>query len=82
MEEIAKRLNDPAVLPQHAYHRNHATYELVGYVNCLVGCRISGNTEGAALFAERVDRFIAEHPRTPDVAEYYQAVINYVRSGA
>ena len=80
MSGDAKRLNDPALLPPLGYRRNHHHYELVSYVNCLVGCRISGNAEGAALFEERIKRFIADHPSTPDAARYYEAVGDYVGS--
>ena len=81
MSGDAKRLNDPALLPPFGYRRNHHHYELVSYVNCLIGCRISGNAEGAALFEERIKRFIADHPLTPDAARYYDAVGDYVGSG-
>jgi hypothetical protein len=80
MKETAIKLNDPAVLPPHAYRRNHSAYELVGYVNCLIGCRLSGNSDGTSLFEERIERYIADHPQTPDVAGYYAAVVDYVRS--
>ncbi len=80
MEDDVVKLNDPAVLPPHAYRRNHLTYELVTYVNCLVGCRISGNLEGASLFENRIRRFMVDHPQTPDVAAYYEVVAEYVRS--
>lgn len=80
MNEDAKRLNDPSVLPPLGYRRNHPHYELVGYVNCLVGCRISDNAEGAILFGERIKRFITDHPATPDTARYYEAVEDYVRA--
>jgi hypothetical protein len=49
MNGDAKRLNDPALLPPSGYRRNHHHYELVSYVNSLVGCRISGNAERCAV---------------------------------
>ena len=78
MDEGAKKLNDAAVLPPHAYRRNHALYELVCYVNCLIGCRISGNADGVALFKERAKEFMSDHPPTAEVARYYVAVTDYV----
>lgn len=79
MEDDAAKLNDAAVLPPHAYRRNHAIYELVSYVNCLIGCRISGNLEGASLFEDRIRRFTVDHPPSPDEAAYYEAVADYIR---
>ena len=78
MDDRAKKLNEAALLPPHAYRRNHLHYELVCYVNCLAGCRISGNAEGEALFTDRIKRFMTAHPPTPDLIKYYQAVANYI----
>ncbi len=78
MSSDAKRLNDPAVLPPSGYRRNHRHYELVSYVNCLVGCRISDNAEGTTLFEERIRQFIAANPATSDTARYYDAVQEYI----
>jgi hypothetical protein len=78
MDEGAKKLNDAAILPTHAYRRNHTHYELVCYVNCLVGCRISGNSDGAALFEERARQFMVEHQPTPDLIAYYEIASAYI----
>ena len=79
MVENAKKLNDPSVLPLQAYRRNHKVYELVSYVNCLVGCRISGNVEGSTLFEGRIAEFLLHNPPDPDFEAYYEAVKDYVR---
>lgn len=80
MTVSAEELNDPAVLPPHAYRRNHLHYELVGYVNCLIGCRLSGNTADAALFERRIARFMADHVPTGEATRYFELVASYVRS--
>ncbi|WP_395394086.1 hypothetical protein WBP07_02560 [Novosphingobium sp. BL-8A] len=82
MEEIFRKLNDPAVLPPLAFRRNHRHYELVSYVNCLLGCRISGNAVDAALFESRIEQFLASHPQTPEAASYYKLVADFVESEA
>jgi hypothetical protein len=78
MDSGAEKLNEAALLPPHAYRRNHLHYELVCYVNCLAGCRISGNAEGETLFKDRIERFIAAHPATSDLIKYYEAVTDYI----
>jgi len=80
MESDAARLNDPEVLPPLAYRRNDRNYELVCYVNCLIGCRVSGNAEGIALFEYRIKRFVADYPPTAETSRYYDAMNNYVGS--
>lgn len=78
MDNRVKKLNEAALLPPQAFRRNHLHYELVCYVNCLAGCRISGNTEGETLFEDRIKRFMAAHPPASDLVKYYQAVADYV----
>ena len=61
MSDLLRKLNSPEYLPPMAYRRNHAAFELVSYVNCLIGCRISSNADGEALFKERFVKFFADH---------------------
>jgi hypothetical protein len=80
MNNNVTKLNSADYLPREAYRRNHEVYELVCYVNCLIGCRISGNTEGEELFKSRVKQYMDNHPPTGEVKKYYDAVSMYVDS--
>ena len=82
MADIAARLNSADLLPAFAFRRNHEIYELVSYVNCLLGCRMAGNTEGEGIFKDRITRYMASHVPTPDVSNYYQLVSSYVSETA
>jgi hypothetical protein len=74
---IEEQLNSASVLPSVAYRRNHKIYELVAYVNCLLGCRIARNPEGEELFRDRIEKYISDNPPDPRYAEYYQLVKKY-----
>lgn len=76
--DIQARLNSTDVLPPMAFRRNHAIYELVSYVNCLLGCRMAGNLEGEGVFRARIAEYMATHDPKPDEARYYQLVRTYV----
>jgi hypothetical protein len=55
-EGLRKKLNSPDILPPRAYRRNVPIYELVCYVNCFIGCRMSDNHEDAQIFRDRAKR--------------------------
>jgi hypothetical protein len=78
--ELEEKLNSPDYLPARAHRRNHRMYELVCYVNCLLGCRISGNTDGEAVFRDRVEKFLAENPAEEGYGAYYNIIGEYTSS--
>jgi len=78
MNEILKKLNSPEYLPQIAYRRNHNLYELVCYVNCLIGCRLSGNAEGQDVFKNRIKQYMDDHPPAEMFEKYYNVVSAYL----
>ena len=79
MSDLLRKLNSPEYLPPMAYRRNHSTFELVSYVNCFIGCRISSNADGEALFKEGIVKFFADHDSESNT-EYALMVKKYVKS--
>lgn len=82
LADIERRLNSVDLLPAFAFRRNHEVYELVGYVNCLLGCRLAGNTQGEGVFKDRISQYMASHAPTPEISKYYQVVSSYVGEAA
>lgn len=78
MNSSVTKLNAPEFLPPGAYRRNHEMYELICYVNCLIGCRLSGNSEGESVFKKRIQEYMDRHPPTGRVEKYYKIVSSYV----
>ena len=70
-------LNSEAIVPALAYRRNKVVYELVCYVNCLIGCVLSDRRDVMPLFIERCSQFIDSHP-SPEHDRYYSAVQDYL----
>jgi hypothetical protein len=82
INEFHLKLNALGTLPKLAYRRNHRIYELVCYVNCLIGARLSNNAEGAAHFRERILTYLEEIVPRPDEAQYCAIVAEYVNLGS
>lgn len=78
IDDYHRKLNAPGTLPKIAYRRNHRIYELVCYVNCLIGARLSDNREGAALFRERILQYLAGYTPEPEEARYCALAAEYV----
>lgn len=78
MNAIVAKLNSTDYLPPMAFRRNNAIYELVGYVNCLIGCRISKNIEGEALFKSRIKQYLDSHPANTGCQAYYMLIAEYI----
>lgn len=81
MNDCVTKLNSPDYLPPGAYRRNHEMYELICYVNCLIGCRMSGNSEGEGMFEKRIKEYMDGHQPSPEMEEYYNIVSSYVAEG-
>jgi hypothetical protein len=62
------RLNAPDVLPEKAHRRNTAIYQLVCYINNVVGCYLSSNFAAIPLFIERARGHMASIQPAPDAA--------------
>ena len=70
-------LNSEEVVPGTAYRRNMAIYELVCYVNCLIGCVESDRRHVMPAFIRRSRVFMDMHP-SPTYERYYSVVRSYL----
>lgn len=77
VERLRSLLNAPDVLPESAYRRNGPVYELVCYVNCLIGAELSGRPDVVELFGKRIAQFIANHPPSAEWEAYYRRILDY-----
>jgi hypothetical protein len=78
LSRLHQILNSEGVVPGIAYRRNKVIFELVSYVNCLVGCVLSQRRDVVPLFVERCRSFMDSHPATPDYEKYYDVVLRYI----
>ena len=70
-------LNSEAVVPGIAYRRNKLVYELVCYVNCLIGCVLSDRRDVMPSFIHRGREFMGSHI-LPEHESYYSVVRSYL----
>ena len=78
LSRLHQILNSEGVVPGIAYRRNKVIFELVSYVNCLIGCVLSQRRDVVPLFAERCRFFMDSHPAAPDYEKYYAMVRGYI----
>jgi hypothetical protein len=71
-------LNSEGVVPALAYRRNKVIFELVSYVNCLMGCVLSQRRDVVPLWIRRCKLFLEQNPAQPDWEKYYGVVQNYI----
>jgi hypothetical protein len=74
LASLYAKLNSLDHVPQIAYRRNHMLYELVCYVNCIIGAQLSSNAGAIETFTGRAREYIEANPPRPDAEEYYALV--------
>ena len=77
LSRLHSLLNSETVVPGIAYRRNKVVYELVCYVNCLIGCVLSGRRDVMPSFVHRCREFMSGHT-LPEHESYYAAVRSYL----
>jgi len=83
---LQAQLNEPSNLPEKAFRRNVAVYELVCYVNIITGCMLSKNWAPIPIFIERCQHYMSENRETTGsvyyslVKEYLGVVEKYIQS--
>ena len=70
-------LNSEDVVPIIAYRRNKVIYELVCYVNCLIGCALSNRIDAMPIFVQRCRDFMDSNPLEQH-DHYYSVVCSYL----
>jgi hypothetical protein len=78
VEDWHVRLNSKENAPERGYRRNVVVYELVCYVNNIVGCYLSKNDEPIPVFIGRARKFMQDHPSNDGWHEYYEMVGSYL----
>jgi hypothetical protein len=71
-------LNSPSLVPEQCYRRNKVSYELICYVNNLMGLFLGKNYHVIPTFIARADRHMTECPPTPGSQAYYEVVEKYL----
>jgi hypothetical protein len=71
-------LNSEELVPAMAYRRNKVIFELVSYVNCLLGCVLSQRRDVLPLWIQRCRALLEQHPAQADSAKYYAVVQDYI----
>lgn len=81
-EEINQKhalLNAPGLVQSRWYDRNHKAYELICYVNTIMGLYLSGNYEAIPAFLDRVHGYLSREDKAQVTDAYRRAVDGYVR---
>ena len=71
-------LNSEEALPPHAFRRAAAVFELVSYVNCMIGCVLSRRADMTPVWIERCRQFMGQRPPKEEEAKYYALVSEYL----
>jgi hypothetical protein len=79
LEEMHRQLNSPHLVNGEWYRRNKAQYELVCYINNLIGLTLSECWESVPLFIERANIFLSEAPESYLTPEYRAYVQRYLQ---
>ncbi len=78
IENYHRKLNSVSNSPQYAYRRNARVYDLVCYVNNIIGCFLSHNERPIPVFINRARKHMTEFPKNEELTEYYDLVTNYL----
>ena len=79
LDVLHQKLNAPANIPPRGFMRNVVIYELVCYVNNIIGCYVSRNVEPIPIFIERSHIFVEKNSKDcTDYKEYIDLVLNYL----
>ncbi|GAA5177121.1 hypothetical protein GCM10025771_13720 [Niveibacterium umoris] len=80
-EQIAKfhrELNRAEVVPPNCYRRNKVRYDLVSYINNIIGLVLSENYEVIPVFIGRALSHMEAFPSNSESLHYYSCVNRYL----
>lgn len=78
LERVQKALNSKEFSPRKGYRRDVSVYELVCYVNNIIGCYLSGNFEPIKIFINRARVYIDDNEKNEINREYFELVNRYL----
>ena len=78
LSRLQSLLNREEILPATGYRRNKVIFELVTYVNCLIGCVLSERRDAVPLFVRRCRAFLKDNAPAGEFDSYYASVRSYI----
>ena len=81
-DRLQAALNAADVVEKGWYERSHIAYELVCYVNNVVGLRLAGNRERIPGLLDRAHGYLTRDDAARLNAPYRDAVLSYLRAVA
>ena len=78
LSRLHSLLNSETLVPNIGYRRNKLMYELVCYVNCLIGCVLSNRRDTMPILVQRCREFMDSHVFYPEAESYYSVVSSYL----
>ncbi len=78
IDEWHRKLNSKIHAPKGCYRRNVRIYNLVCYVNNIIGCYLSHHEEAIMAFIRRSRKHMNDFPENEELHEYYKMVKEYL----
>lgn len=79
LSTLHRQLNRSDIVPRHCYRRNKVHYELVCYINNIIGLLASDNLEVVPIFAGRALQHMNDIPANEESSKYYELANSYLR---
>jgi len=79
IDEWHRKLNSKDYAPKGCYRRNVRVYNLVCYVNNIIGCYLACHEEPIIHFIRRSRKHMNDFPANEELIEYYRMVKEYLR---
>ena len=78
LDEWHRKLNSEEFAAPKGYRRDVFVYELVSYVNNIIGCYLGRNLKPIIRFIERSRLYMERKPPNEDLKKYYTMVGHYL----
>ncbi|MEK8028837.1 hypothetical protein [Pseudaquabacterium rugosum] len=77
--KLHSELNRADIVPRHCYRRNKVHYDLVCYINNIIGLLNSENLDVVPVFVGRALQHMNDFPAGEESATYYEHANRYLR---
>lgn len=71
-------LNSDSEVPPRWYRRNAVEYELICYINNIIGCYLAHNYEAIPIFIQRCRRFLSRYTIKEKDIRYFEYISEYL----
>jgi hypothetical protein len=75
--KVIETINSEDVSPKMGFRRNKSIYELVCYVNNIIGCYLSKRSEPIPIFINRIRAYLDEKKIEESDTEYCERVLEF-----